>query len=268
MTGYTEYCTGVALLVLIATSCYVGMTSASEPGFSLTNGDFDRTGFTNDSTLRNSSFENCTSAGLVVNITSNVSRCLESDSGGTAYTYSKPVGAVYATLCLGIWSVVANSLPLAAIIKHEHLHTPAYILMANLAASDVMTGVDFVYTETIPSIAMTRLRFKLVLLSGLSSAYSLLVLTAERYWFIVHGMTYVNNVTNDKYKVMIIIVWVWSVLLAMLPNFGWSCGSRAAEGCLSLGGGLMLGYVVLVLVFIFIPMAAVVYFNLGIFWCL
>ncbi|XP_066296161.1 G-protein coupled receptor 6-like [Branchiostoma lanceolatum] len=150
--------------------------------------------------------------------------------------------------------------------------------MANLAASDVLTGVDFVsvgssvlydvYTETIPSIAMTRLRFTLVLLSGLSSAYSLLVLTAERYWFIVHGMTYVNNVTNDKCKVIIIIVWVWSVLLAMPPNFGWSCGSRAAEGCLSLGGGLTLGYVVLVLVFIFIPMGAVVYFNLGIFRCL
>eukprot|EP00058_Branchiostoma_floridae_P006597 XP_002592085.1 hypothetical protein BRAFLDRAFT_104746 [Branchiostoma floridae] len=128
-------------------------------------------------------------------------------------------------------------------MKHEHLHTPAYILMANLAASDVLTGIDFnifagcsvlyyFHTETNPSETMLRLQFTLLLLSGLSSAYSLLALTTERHWFIVHGMTYVNKVTDDKCKVVVLIVWLWSVLLAMLPNFGWHCASRAEEGCL------------------------------------
>ncbi|XP_066277747.1 G-protein coupled receptor 6-like [Branchiostoma lanceolatum] len=150
--------------------------------------------------------------------------------------------------------------------------------MANLAASDVLTGIAFVfgsgsvlvtiYTETIVSDTMARLRFTSLLLSGLSSAYSLLALTAERYWFIVHGMTYVNNVTNDKCKVVIAIGWLWSVLLAMLPNFGWYCAYSVEDGCLSLGGGLPHGYVAAVLVFIFIPMTAIILLNTLVFWCL
>ncbi|XP_078576827.1 melanocortin receptor 4-like [Branchiostoma floridae x Branchiostoma japonicum] len=212
------------------------------------------------------------------NITSNVSECLQNDLKGTSYAYPQRVDSVYAAICLGVWSVVANSLPLAAIIKHEQFHTPAYFLMANLAASDVLTGASFLFvgssvlyyvcTESAPSIAMLRFRFTLILLSGLSSAYSLLTLTAERYWFIVHGMSYVNNVTNDRCKIAIIVLWVWSLLLAMLPNFGGLCESRTEEGCLWIGGGLPLSYVVLILVFVFIPMAAIVYLNLAIFWCL
>ncbi|XP_066289420.1 G-protein coupled receptor 6-like [Branchiostoma lanceolatum] len=281
MVGFRARYIWMLLLVSCAMIRYVGKTSAADPGFNLRNNNFNETGFSNDSTLpRNGSLENCTHTefitGVTGNITSNVSACLKNDP--TVPSDSPPIVAVYATLFFGSWSVVANSLPLAAIVKHEHLHTPAYILMANLAASDVLTGVDFLFAgssvlyyidiKTTPSIATSRVFFTLILLSGLSSAYSLLALTAERFWFIVHGMTYVNNVTNDKCKVVIAVVWVWSVLLAMLPNFGWHCASRIEEGCLSLGGGLPNSYVVLILVFVFIPMAAIVYFNLSIFWCL
>ncbi|XP_066302114.1 G-protein coupled receptor 12-like [Branchiostoma lanceolatum] len=115
---------------------------------------------------------------------------------------------------------------------------------------------------------MLRLFFTSTLLSCLSSAYGLLALTAERYWFIVHGMTYANNVDNDKCKVVVLMVWVWSVLLAILPNFGWHCASRVEEGCSPMGGGLPHSYMVLVQVFIFIPMAAIILLNTGVFWCL
>ncbi|XP_066270752.1 G-protein coupled receptor 6-like [Branchiostoma lanceolatum] len=182
------------------------------------------------------------------------------------------------TICLGVWSVVANLLPVVAVIKHEQLHTPVYILMANLATSDVLTGISYVFgsgttlfyvqTDSIPPNVMARLMFTSMFLSGLTSAYSLMALTAERYWFIVHGMTYVSNVTNDKCMVMIVVIWVWSGLLAMQPVFGWSCAMRVDEGCLPIGGGLPHSYVVLVLVFVFIPMAAIILLNMGVLWCL
>ncbi|XP_035685709.1 G-protein coupled receptor 6-like [Branchiostoma floridae] len=183
----------------------------------------------------------------------------------------------YVVLCIGVWTVVANSLPLAAIVKHEQLHTPVYILMAiNLAASDVLTGATVVilfllihtYTQSILSNTMLHFIFTSAFLTGLSTAFGLLALTAERYWFIVHGMTYVSNVTNDKCKVVVVIVWMLSVALAMLPNFGWHCPSRAEEGCVPLGGGLAHGYVVLVQVFIFSAMAGIVLLNASVFWCL
>ncbi|XP_035685650.1 G-protein coupled receptor 6-like [Branchiostoma floridae] len=281
MMGSIQGYPGLVSLVFSAVIGSAGVNSALESTFNLTTDEFDITGLSSNSTLFNSSFEDCgidtvsnASTRTAENITSNVSKSLQNDPS----SYSGPMVPVYATLCLGFWSVVANSLPLATIIKFEHLHTPAYIFMANLAASDVLTGVDFifagswvlyyVYTETDPSFAVSRLRFTLVLFSGLSSAYSLLALTAERYWFIVHGMTYVNNVTNHKCKVVVVLVWLWSVLLAMLPNFGWQCESRTEEGCLPMGGGLPLSYVVLIVAFVFIPMAAIVCFNLSIFWCL
>eukprot|EP00058_Branchiostoma_floridae_P012400 XP_002597888.1 hypothetical protein BRAFLDRAFT_97874 [Branchiostoma floridae] len=115
---------------------------------------------------------------------------------------------------------------------------------------------------------MSRFMFTSIFLSGLSSAYSLMALTAERYWFIVHGMTYVNNVNNDKCKVVIVVVWVWSGLLAALPVLGWSCESRVDEECLPIGGGLPHSYVVVILVFVFIPMAAIILLNMGVLWCL
>ncbi|XP_078681812.1 G-protein coupled receptor 6-like [Branchiostoma floridae x Branchiostoma belcheri] len=168
-------------------------------------------------------------------------------------------------------------LPLAAIIKQERLHKPVNILMANLAASDVLTGItfltaiiiDIVTTSPSRSLSTTvaRLLFTPSLLCGLSSAYSLLTLTAERYWFIVHGMTYVNQVTNDRCKVAIAVVWVWSGVLAMLPVFGWNC-ETFAPGCAWLGGGTPHSYLVLILVLVFIPMMAIVFFNVRVFYSL
>ncbi|XP_066297397.1 melanocortin receptor 5-like [Branchiostoma lanceolatum] len=271
---------GWALVILVTTVRYVGVTSASglRLNVSKQTGD-DETGIFHNSTLRNSSSENCPSSAATnssvvdVNITSTVQKCLPKESD----VYSSEAVAVRCiTLCLGVWSVVANSLPLAAIIKQEHLHTPAYILTANLAASDVLNGIVFViacslffFSNTVYSnVIMRRVRFTSILLSGLSSAYSLLALTAERYWFIVHGMTYVNNVTNDKCKVVIMVVWMWSVLLAILPNFGWYCALRTQEGCDPFGGALSYSYKVVFLVSVFIPIAAIVLLNTGVFWCL
>ncbi|KAI8505226.1 G-protein coupled receptor 6 [Branchiostoma belcheri] len=189
--------------------------------------------------------------------------------------YSNAVAFV--TIGLTIWSILGNMLPLVAIIKQERLHKPVNILMANLAASDVLTGItfltaiiiDIVTTSPSRSLSTTvaRLLFTPSLLCGLSSAYSLLTLTAERYWFIVHGMTYVNQVTNDRCKVAIAVVWVWSGVLAMLPVFGWNC-ERFAPGCAWLGGGTPHSYLVLILVLVFIPMMAIVFFNVRVFYSL
>ncbi|XP_066299061.1 lysophosphatidic acid receptor 1-A-like [Branchiostoma lanceolatum] len=111
--------------------------------------------------------------------------------------------------------------------------------MANLAASDICTSVSvliMIFTgyayETKHPMALSRFLFTTILLSGLSSAYSLLILTAERYWFIAHGMSYLVNVTNERCVVMIVAAWVWSCFFAMLPNFGWSC----TAGCIPVAG--------------------------------
>ncbi|XP_078573145.1 G-protein coupled receptor 6-like [Branchiostoma floridae x Branchiostoma japonicum] len=179
---------------------------------------------------------------------------------------------------LSLWSVAANSLPLAAIIKYEALHKPVYILMANMAASDIVAGISslcscitvYVYagSRNPPPTALHRFLATSFLLSALSSAYSLLALTAERYWFIVHGMTYENRVTNDKCKVVIIVVWMWSSILALLPVLGWSCAFPSQVGCSQAGGGTPQSYMVLILILVFIPMAAIMFFNLGVFRCL
>ncbi|XP_019621127.1 PREDICTED: G-protein coupled receptor 6-like isoform X2 [Branchiostoma belcheri] len=272
------------LVVLHVASCCAGIRPTSGSDLNVTNQVSDKP---SDSLpgIRNGTSDNCTSAasnstGVGENITSGVQcpREISSSYSLEKYRTSYSLFLVGITMCLGVWSVVANSLPLAAIIKHEQLHKPVYILMANLAAGDVLTGIAFVigtssqlyvaFSETVPSDFMLRLRLSLILLTGMSSANGLMVLTAERYWFIVRGMSYVANVTNDKCKVVIVVVWVWSLLMAILPQLDSSCAGRFDDACLPIGAGLSRNYVIAVLVFVFIPMAAIFLFNLGIFWCL
>ncbi|XP_035669712.1 G-protein coupled receptor 3-like [Branchiostoma floridae] len=277
------------LLVLHLTSRCVGIDSVSGSDMNVTDQVDDK--LTNSTLwIRNGSSENCTSATNNVNNSSslgenstsiiNVHACLQEEPLFPLQQYVSTVSLfiVGITIFLGVWSVVANSLPLAAIIKHEQLHTPVYILVANLAASDVLAGISFILggssqvhvvtTETVPSNFILRLRFSSILLSGTSSAYSLMALTAERYWFIVHGMSYVSNVTDGKCKVTIVVLWVWSLLLAMLPNFDQRCTDRFDDTCIPIGAGLSKQYVIVAVVFVFIPMATIFLFNLGIFWCL
>ncbi|XP_035681447.1 G-protein coupled receptor 6-like [Branchiostoma floridae] len=147
-----------------------------------------------------------------------------------------------------------------------------------MAASDIVTGVNFlIVCSTIylyakagvrPPNALNRFIFTSIIFAGLSSAYSLLALTAERYWFIFHGMTYENKITNDRCKVAIIATWMWSSVLALLPVFGWSCTFPSQVGCIQFGGGSQPGYLVMVLILVFIPMTAIMFFNLGVFRCL
>ncbi|XP_078577044.1 G-protein coupled receptor 6-like [Branchiostoma floridae x Branchiostoma japonicum] len=281
-----NYMKAAVVILLFTTVRYSRITLAAGGEMNVTEQPGDKTDQLHGSTLRNGSAVICdtspatNSSRIRQNITSDDPECLQNDfpTQPSPLEGRGPAWPLYFTVSLGLWSTVTNSLPLAAIIKKEQLHTPAYILMANLAASDVLTGTAFVfgggsvlvfiYTKTITSDTLARLRFASILLSGLSSAYSLLALTAERYWFIIHGMTYVNNVTNNKCKVVIAIIWLWSMLLAMLPIFGWHCVWSVDEGCLSLGGGLPQGYVAVVLVFIFIPMVSIILLNTRVFWCL
>ncbi|XP_078594328.1 adenosine receptor A2a-like [Branchiostoma floridae x Branchiostoma japonicum] len=147
-----------------------------------------------------------------------------------------------------------------------------------MATSDIVAGVSFLcasltvyfYAKAAltPPLGCLRFLFTTALLSALSSAYSLLALTGERYWFIVHGLTYENKITNDRCKVVIIVIWIWSSILALLPVFGWSCTYPLQAGCIQYGGGTPNNYLVLVLTLVFIPMAAIVCFNLGVFRCL
>ncbi|KAI8509900.1 G-protein coupled receptor 6 [Branchiostoma belcheri] len=286
MMVYRSSYVSVVLVFLHITSRRFGISPTSGLDFNFTNQVSDKH---DNSTLRfrkissaNCSFVADNSSGLGENLTENVDEC-QREKDPYSFSLQEFVSTerlimIGATFVLAVWSVVANILPLAAIIKHEQLHKPVYILMANLAAGDVLAGIVFMtgtislmyvaLTGIAPSNFLLNLRLSSILLSGLSSAYSLVALTAERYWFIVHGMTYVNNVTNDKCKVVIVVVWTWSLLIAILPHFDSKCAGRFDEECVPLGAGLSRNYVIVVLVFVFIPMAAIFLFNLGIFWCL
>ncbi|XP_078600521.1 G-protein coupled receptor 6-like [Branchiostoma floridae x Branchiostoma japonicum] len=269
--NYKSNYIGAILVILLVTVRYNGIRLASGASLDVTEQAEETTNILHNSTCRNGSLENWDT----LSITNNSK---DDSKSPTVYIEDQSTVGAYMALCVGVWSVVANSLPLAAIVKYEQLHTPVYILMANLAVSDVLVGTQFVIrsiallayksTQSLLSNAAVRLSFTPTLVFGMSSAYGLLALTAERYWFIVHGMTYVNNVDNGKCKVVVLIIWVWSVVLGMLPNFGWHCASPTEEGCSPAGGGLPHGYIVLIQASIVIAMVGIILLNTGVFWCL
>ncbi|XP_066299406.1 melanocortin receptor 5-like [Branchiostoma lanceolatum] len=278
MIGKGKYFRIALCLVLVTTDC-LGITSAPHINLNSTTdtSDVAGTGSFDSSPPQEEVSSNCSSSRarnntsqLEENSTSAHAKCLEDQQNQSSGPNPIAVWLSYILTSVSMLAIAGNSLPIAAIVKLETLHKPVYVLMANLAASDICTSVSFLglffYGIHVKRpIALSRFFFTTILLSGLSSAYSLLILTAERYWFIVHGMSYLVNVTNERCVVMIVAAWVWSCFFAVLPNFGWSC----TVGCISVAGaGYPPSYLVLVLVLVFIPMAAIVGLNTGIFWCL
>eukprot|EP00058_Branchiostoma_floridae_P011048 XP_002596536.1 hypothetical protein BRAFLDRAFT_96422 [Branchiostoma floridae] len=282
-----------ALMLVVVTSCSLGTALAPSTNLNSTSELSNRTDGVDGSETWEELAKNCSSfsnnnetSRVKGNVTSTLFECAEAgETKDTKDPKSFLLGnrvrylwVLHVINAISIGSVAANSLPLAAIIKYEVLHKPVYILMANMAASDIVAGMNFLFTSLTvffyatagvnPPMALNRFLPTSIVLSALSSAYSLLALTAERYWFIVHGLTYEDKITNDRCKVAIIVVWMLSSILALLPVFGWSCTFPSQVGCSQYGGGTPQSYLVLILFLIFIPMAAIMFFNLGVFRCL
>uniref|UniRef100_A0A3P9PJD3 Lysophosphatidic acid receptor 3 n=2 Tax=Poecilia reticulata TaxID=8081 RepID=A0A3P9PJD3_POERE len=137
------------------------------------------------------------------------------------------VQVVGSTFCIFI--LVANSMVIAAVITNKRFHYPFYYLLANLAASDFLAGIAYVYLmfntgDVSPTLTIREYFFRQGLLdvSLSASLANLLVIALERYISVMNWKVH-SNLTKRRVILLIVLVWSISIFMGAVPSMGWNC---------------------------------------------
>ncbi|XP_041437150.1 olfactory receptor 6B1-like [Xenopus laevis] len=142
-----------------------------------------------------------------------------------------------------IVSLIANSTVIILIILREQLHHPMYIIIANLALSDLLFD-----TITLPkiiskywfgagSISFNWCFFQLFCVHSLGSldSFIIMLMAVDRYVAICKPLRYHSIISNRLVTLLCYIVWLFAVLigLAITLNAGLIpyCGPNRAKNC-------------------------------------
>ncbi|XP_051232518.1 lysophosphatidic acid receptor 3 isoform X1 [Dicentrarchus labrax] len=125
--------------------------------------------------------------------------------------------------------LVSNAMVIAAVITNKRFHYPFYYLLANLAASDFLAGIAYVYlmfnTGEVSRKLSVRgyfIRQGLLDISLSASLANLLVIALERYISVMNWKVH-SNLTKRRVTLLIVLVWAISIFMGAVPSLGWNC---------------------------------------------
>ncbi|XP_037530535.1 lysophosphatidic acid receptor 3 [Nematolebias whitei] len=125
--------------------------------------------------------------------------------------------------------LVSNSMVIAAVITNKRFHYPFYYLLSNLAASDFLAGIAYVYLmfntgEVSRTLTVTQyfIRQGLLDVSLSASLANLLVIALERYISVMKWKVH-SNLTKRRVTLLICLVWAISIFMGAVPSLGWNC---------------------------------------------
>ncbi len=125
--------------------------------------------------------------------------------------------------------LVANAMIIAAVVTNRRFHYPFYYLLANLAASDFLAGIAYVYLmfntgKISRDLTVQGYFFRQGLLDASLSASltNLLVIALERYISIMNWKAH-SNLTKRRVTLLIALVWGISIFMGAVPSLGWNC---------------------------------------------
>ncbi|XP_005993913.2 lysophosphatidic acid receptor 3 [Latimeria chalumnae] len=132
-----------------------------------------------------------------------------------------------ASFCLFIF--ISNALVIAAVVRNKKFHFPFFYLLANLAASDFLSGIAYVYlmfntgpvSKTL-TVHLWFLRQGLLDTSLSASLANLFVIAVERYLSILR-MKIHSNLTKRRVTFLIVLVWTVAIFMGAVPSLGWNC---------------------------------------------
>ncbi|XP_020367872.1 sphingosine 1-phosphate receptor 3-like [Rhincodon typus] len=142
--------------------------------------------------------------------------------------------AIFLLACILI--VIENLMVLVAIWKNKKFHTRMYYLIGNLALSDLLAGVAYVFNILMSghrTLTLTPtewfIREGSMFVALCASTFSLLAIAIERHMTMVKMRPYDSK---KQYRLFLLLgaCWMISILLGVLPQTGWSCIDRL-ESC-------------------------------------
>lgn len=125
--------------------------------------------------------------------------------------------------------LLSNAMVIAAVITNKRFHYPFYYLLANLAASDFLAGIAYVYLMFNTGELSRQLTVKgyfirqgLLDVSLSASLANLLVIALERYISVMNWKVH-SNLTKRRVTLLIVLVWAISIFMGAVPSLGWNC---------------------------------------------
>lgn len=125
--------------------------------------------------------------------------------------------------------LASNAMVIAAVVTNRRFHYPFYYLLANLAASDFLAGIAYVYLMFNTGSASKELTVKgyfirqgLLDTSLSASLANLLVIALERYISVINWKVH-SNLTKRRVTLLIVLVWAISIFMGAVPSLGWNC---------------------------------------------
>ncbi|CAL8309630.1 unnamed protein product [Lota lota] len=125
--------------------------------------------------------------------------------------------------------LASNAMVITAIVTNRRFHYPFYYLLANLAASDFLAGIAYVYLMFNTGEASRKLtvngyfiRQGLLDTSLSASLANLLVIALERYISVMNWKVH-SNLTKRRVTLLIVLVWAISIFMGAVPSLGWNC---------------------------------------------
>ncbi|XP_038633498.1 sphingosine 1-phosphate receptor 3-like [Scyliorhinus canicula] len=125
--------------------------------------------------------------------------------------------------------VIENVMVLVAIWKNKKFHTRMYYLIGNLALSDLLAGVAYVFNILMSgsrTLTLTPTQWFIregsMFVALCASTFSLLAIAIERHMTMVKMRPYD---AKKQYRLFLLLgaCWMISILLGVLPQIGWSC---------------------------------------------
>ncbi|KAK3094998.1 hypothetical protein FSP39_008883 [Pinctada imbricata] len=131
-----------------------------------------------------------------------------------------------ATAVLGMIIIYLNYLVIVTLIKRSDALELADTYVVSLAGADTLTGVLLVYNTfynmiNYQSADECRFRNGLLILVAICSGLHLLALAIDRWLKVIRPLHYAILFTKRKVMIICIGIWFSSLLIGLLPTFGW-----------------------------------------------
>ncbi|XP_033822870.1 probable G-protein coupled receptor [Periophthalmus magnuspinnatus] len=165
------------------------------------------------------------------NLSSSALPTVPSDLGVVTGSQSeiKDLFGLFCMVTLDLIALLANIGVMVAIARAPHLKRFAFV--CHLCAVDVLCAVLLMPLGIISSspffgtVVFTILECQVYIFLNVFliclSIFTVTAISIERYFYIVHPMRYEVNMTVNLVIVVMLLIWIKSLLLAMVTSFGW-----------------------------------------------
>ncbi|XP_035684260.1 rhodopsin, GQ-coupled-like [Branchiostoma floridae] len=149
------------------------------------------------------------------------------------FTKLGPITAIVFWL-VGIFIIITNAAVILTIIRTRTLRKPVYFYMANLAMSDLMSGIGQLYYAGVEYSLYSRLySTNVIFYSQVMSATALALFSLNSYVAVKHPIFFRihSDTANRDAGIAIASSWLILSLVVFTPSMGWNCLDMPSPNC-------------------------------------